>query len=257
MKRFSIPRYTLLASALLHAQLTVPRAGVARYPDGSIHIVYGIPANLIVDSGVLGNADSASFSDSAGLLSESGWIRSLRADGKVLGEYRSSEPLPILQFNAAWLPSKHLLVLWNGSKFVETPVDDSSFEGQVTFLNLPSADAAQLYVTRADSSVARITISLPSGSVTSSDTEPAARGWIFIQQGWLLSSDQHGFTAETANGVSQTIELSSQPIPAGDLVLEQMSNHWMHISSRSTHAAWAVYSDQSKVKVSLLPPPAP
>jgi len=257
MKSFRISSCALLAGMLLPAQLTVPRAGIARYPDGSIHIIHGISANLIVDSGVLGNAESASFSDSTGLLAESGLIRSLRADGTVLGAYHSDDPLPLLQVNTAWLPTKHLLLLWDGTKFVETPIDDSSFEGKVTFLSLPATNVAQFYVTRADSSVARFTVSLPSGLVVSSDTQPAAHDWLFIQQGWTLTAADHGLTAENAKGSTQTITLSKQPLPPGDLVLEQMSNHWLHISSRSTRAAWALYLDQSKVNVSVLPPPAP
>jgi len=257
MKSFRIPSCALLTSMLLSAQLTVPRAGVARYPDGSIHIIHGIPANLIVDSGVLGNADTASFSDAIGLLAGGGLIRLLRADGTILGQFLSDDPQPLLQINAAWLPSKHLLLQWDGTKFVETPIDDSSFAGKVTFLSLPATNVAQFYVTRGDSSVARITVSLPSGVVTSADTQPAAHDWLFIQQGWTLSSDEHGFTAENAQGNMQTIALSKQPLPSGDLILEQMSNHWLHIASRSTRAAWAVYLDQSKLNVSLLPPPAP
>ncbi len=262
MKRFSIPCYALLASALLHAQLTVPRLGVVRYPNGSVHIVHGIGANMIPDAQRLATADAASFSDSVGLLSLSGLIRLRLADGALLGEYQADEPAPLLHVDSAatsaivWLPSKHLFLAWNGANFTETVVDDSSFGGPITFVNLASSAAAQFFVTRPDLSVARITVALPSGRVTSSDIEPDARGWIFVQQGWRISQDDRGLVAERRNGNRQTIQLSSQALSPTDLRAEQMSDHWVHVSSQSTGTNWALYLDQTKLNVFLLPPPS-
>ena len=263
MKSFGVGSCALLAaSALLEAQLNVPRLGTARYADGSVHLIRGIGANLIVDPRTLARADGASFSDSIGLLSAKGLIRLVRTDGTGLGEYRSDEPLPVLhldsaaQSTAVWLPSKHLLLRWDGSQFVETAVDDSGFGGRVTFVILASTTTAQFFVARADSSVARVSVSLPSGRITSSDTEPAVRGWIYVQQGWLVSQDERGLVAERSNGNRQTIQLSQQPLSVGDLTVEQMSNHWLHVSSRSTGTNWAVYLDAAKVTAFLLPPPA-
>lgn len=262
MKRFAICSWALLgAGALLEAQLTVPQVGVARYADGSVHPVRGIAGNLIVEPRAIATAEGASFSDSAGLLSVGGEIQFVRTDGTVLGEYRSGETSPVLNIDplaqaaTAWLPSKHLLVWWNGSAFVEAPVDDSAFGGRVTFVSLASGTTAQFFIGRADSSVARISVSLPSGRIASSDTTPGARGQTLMQQGWILSQDDWGLTAERANGNRQTIQLSQRVLPADDLTMERMADHWLHVSSRSTGTGWAVYLDATKVNIFLLPAP--
>ena len=239
-----------------HAQLSVPQLGIAHYSDGSVRIVRGISANFIVDSHLLAAADAASFSDISGLVSANGLIRLLRSDGSVIAEYQTGEPAPLLQAGTvAWLPSRHSLLRWDGLKFTETPVDDSSFTGAVTFVNLPTANTAQFFVTRTDSSVARISVALPSGRVTSSDSEPAARGWVVVQQGWTVFQDEWGLVAERPNGNRQTIQLSSAPIAATDLHVEQMSSHWVHVSSSSSGTNWALYLDNNKVDIFLLPPP--
>jgi hypothetical protein len=263
MKTVPLCSFVLLSvSGLLQAQFNVPQLGPARYSNGSIHLIRGIGANLIVDSAITANAEHASFSDTSGLLSVSGLIRLLRIDGSTLAEYHSDEPSPLLhsdstlQTTAVWLPSKHLLLRWDGGQLVETSVDDSAFGGKVTFVSLPSSSSAQFYVTRVDSSVAHISVALPSGRVTSVDTLPAAHGWVFVQQGWILSQDEWGLIAERPNGLRQTIQLSQQPLAAGDLSIEPMSNHWLHVSSRSVASSWALYVDTNKVNIFLLPPPA-
>ena len=263
MNRSAFFRWALLAaSALLRGQLSIPQLGVARYADGSVHLIRGVAANLIVDSRAIAtSADGVSFADSAGLLSARGVIRLIRTDGSVLVEYQSTEPLPVLNIDpfaqsaAAWLPSKHLLLRWNGRQFVETPIDDSSFSGRVTFVSVVSSKAAQFYVARADSSVARIAVSLPSGNVISVDTAPGARGRAFMQQGWILWQDGASLAGERPNGFRQTVALSQQPLPPADLAMERMSDHWLHVSSRSTGTDWAVYLSATQLNVFLLPTP--
>ncbi len=264
MKHIAFGGFLLLSvgALLVVAQLTVPQVGAARYADGSVHFIRGIGGNLIVDSRIVATADHASFSDAGGLLSSNGLIRLLHADGSLLAEYQSAEPLPVLhsdstlQTTAAWLPSQRLLLHWDGSQLAGTAVDASGFGGQVTFVSVASNTSAQFYVTRADLSVARISVALPSGRVISSDTVPGARGWVFVQQGWILSQDEWGLVAERPNGYRQTIQLSQQPLAAGDLSVEPMSNHWLHVSSKSIATTWAMYVDNTKVNIFLLPPPA-
>ena len=114
----------LSLSALLQAQLNIPQVGAARYADGSVHQIHGVDANLMVDSRTLATADTVSFSDATGLIATNGLIRLLAANGAALGEYHSGEAAPILhsdataQTAAVWLPSKHVLLHWNGSQFV-------------------------------------------------------------------------------------------------------------------------------------------
>jgi hypothetical protein len=263
MKNLSICSLALLSvSILLQAQMTVPQLGVAHYADGSVHLVRGISANMIIEPQQWATADAASFSDSIGVVSASGSIRLLQTDGTLLGAYQTSETSPLLHVDstaastAVWLPSKHALLGWNGTRFTETAIDDSSFGGTVTFVYLPSSTSAQFFVTHANQSIARVSVALPSGQVTSSDIEPLARGWIVVQQGWSLSQTEMGLVAENATGTQQTIPLSQKAIPAGDLRVEQMSSHWLHVFSQSTATNWAIYLDQNKVNSFLLPPPA-
>jgi hypothetical protein len=263
MKRFAVCRCApLLLTGLLHAQLSVPKLGFARFSDGSMHEVRGVTANLIVDSRSLTTADGASFAGCGGLTSSSGLIRMVSADGAVLGEYQSSEPMPILnvdsslQSAAVWLPAKHVLLGWDGAAFTATAIDDSFFSGKVTFVRLAPHKRAEMFVELADSSVAKLSISLSEARVISDDAVPGVTGAVFMQQGWMLSQDGHGLRAELPDGNRQTIALSEKPLPAGDLTIERMSDDWLHISSRSTGANWAVYLSSMKLSVSLLPPPA-
>jgi len=262
MKRIAVCSWIwLAASALMEGQLSVPQLGVAHYADGSVHVVRGIAANLIVDSRTIATADSASFSDSAGLIAARGVIRLIRTDGTVLGEYQSGEAQPVLnidplaQFAAVWLPSKHLLLSWNGRQFVETPIEDSSFAGRVMSISVASSTSAQFLVGRADSSVARISVSLPSGRVTNSDTAPGAHRQVIAQQGWIVSQDDLGLTAERADGSRQTMALSTHAIPVGDLTMERMSDHWLHVFSRSASTDWAIEVTATKLSIFLLPVP--
>jgi hypothetical protein len=245
----------------LNAQLSLPQPGFARYSDGSVHLVVGIPGNLIVEARALSKADCASFSDSGGLTSSNGLIRIMNASGAVQGEYQSGEARPVLNIDSslrsavAWLASKHALLGWNGTMFTEVGVDDSSFAGKVTFVRLASAKIAELFVEFADSSVSKMSVSLPAGQLIASNAEPASRGAVFVQQGWMLSQNGGGLVGELPDGNRQTVELSKEPLPADDLTIERMSTDWLHVSSRSTGTDWAVYLSSGKTSVSLLPPP--
>lgn len=262
MKRFALCSSVFVwLGGLLHAQLSVPQPGFARFSDGSIHAVHGIAANFIVDPHIVASAEVASFSNAGGLTSSKGLIRLVRADGKLLAQYQSEEPLPVLNIESSlqsavvWLPAKQLLLSWNGVAFTETPVDDSAFGGRVVFVKLASEGTAQFFVAMTDSSVARLLVSLPAARLITADAEPGAHGRVFVQQSWILSQNDRGLTAEFPNGTRQTIQLSQTPLPPGDLTIERMSNDWLHISSESTGTNWAVYMNAAKLSVSLLPPP--
>jgi hypothetical protein len=263
MKRFAVfGAMFVWLCGLLPAQLHVPQPGFARFSDGAIHIVHGITANLIVGARALAKADSASFSDCGGLTSSDGLIRLTNAEGAVLGEYQSGEAQPILNIDSSlqsavvWLPSKHALLGWDGTAFTTAAVDDSGFGGKVTFVRLASGKTVELFVELAHSSVTRLSVSLTEGRLINAEREPGGHGAVFVQQGWLLSQNERGLMGELPDGKRQTIELSKAPLPADDLKIERMSNNWLHVSSRSTGADWAVYLSSTKTSVSLLPPPA-
>jgi len=263
MKRFAMSGFALLLmSGLLNGQLSVPKLGLARFSDGSMHAVRGLAANFIVDPRRLTTADSASFSDSGGLTSNVGLIRLMSTEGAVLGEYKSGESRPVLNIDSSlrsavvWLPRKHALLEWDGRAFVTTVIDDSAFGGEVTFVRLAGGKTVELFVELAHSAVAKLSVSLTEARLINAEGEPGGHGAVFVQQGWMLSQNARGLIGEMPNGNRQTIELSKDPLPAADLRIERMSNNWLHVSSRSTGTNWAVYLSSTKTRVSLLPPPA-
>lgn len=262
MKRLAkYGRAALILSGLLNAQLSVPKLGTVRFSDGSMHVVHGLAANIIADPRTLSTAGSASFSNSGGLTSANGLIRLLSAGSAVLGEYQSGEPRPILNIDSAllsavvWLPSRHMLLGWDGKAFTTTPVDNSAFGGEVTFVRQAAGKTVELFVEQADDSVAKLTVSLTEGRLLNAETEPGAHGAVFVQQGWMLWQNGRGLTAEWPSGNRQTIELSKGPLPADDLRIERMSDDWLHVSSQATGTNWVVYLNAEKLSVSLLPPP--
>jgi hypothetical protein len=263
MKRFAIGGcLPLLLSVLLNAQLSVPELGFARFPDGCVHAVHGIAGNIIVVPRAVGRADAASFSDAGGLTSTGGLVRLTDTAGAMLGEYESGEAQPILNIDSSlqsavvWLPSTHTLLGWDGKAFTTTEVDDSPFGGKVTFVKLAAGKTVELFVELADSSVSKVSLSLPSGRLITSDMTPGARGAVFVQQGWMLCQNERGLMAELPNGNRRAIELSKEALPADDLKIERMSKDWLHVSSRATGANWAVYWSRTRTSVCLLPPPA-
>jgi hypothetical protein len=179
----------------------------------------------------------------------------------VLGEYQSGEPRPILNIDSSllsavvWLPSKHMLLGWDGRAFTATTIEDSAFGGEVTFVRQAPGKTVELFVEQADNSVAKLTVSLSEGRLLNAETEPAAHGAVFVQRGWMLSQNGRGLMGELPNGNRQTMELSKEPLPGDDLRIERMSNDWLHVSSQSTGTNWAVYLTATKLSVSLLPSP--
>jgi hypothetical protein len=103
--------------------------------------------------------------------------------------------------------------------------------------------------------VAEIALSLPTARVLSFVLLPGAHDAVFVQQGWLLFQEGGDLVAQLSDGTSQTMQLSSQPLPAGDLIIERMSDGWLHVSSLASGTHWAVHLQSFKWSVSLLPPP--
>jgi hypothetical protein len=313
MKRLVLHTCVFLGlAALLSAQLSVPQPGFARFSDGSIHGLQGLQANFIVNARAMTQADHASFSSAGGLTSAQGLIQLIDPTGKVLASYQSDESAPLLNIESSlqsavvWLPTKHLLLTWNGTTFSQTPVDDSAFGGRITFVRLsgqtgaaaetsgltasarnirycalqatsapasvqpkpciarasntadrPSAlpATADFFVLQAHASVAQVAVSLPAARLLNFDLLPGIHSAVFVQQGWFLSQDAGALIAQLPNGLSQTMKLSPNSLPIGDLTMERMSDNWLHVSSLSTGMHWAVHLQATKWSASLLPPP--
>jgi hypothetical protein len=260
MKRRGVEAWAVFFLAtVLHAQLSVPQLGFARFADGSVHAIQGVAANLIVSPRAVATANRASFSNAGGLTAKNGLIQLWDASGKQLASYQSDEALPLvnidssLQTAIAWLPSSHVLLTWDGTTLVARPLDDAGFEGTVTFVRLESAAIAQFFLVQANSKVAKASVSLPSGRLISSDILPGPHGVLFVQSGWILSQSDEGLVAEMPDGYRQTISLLRNPLLTGDLTIERMSTDWLHVSSQATGASWAIFLSGTKLNVSVMP----
>jgi hypothetical protein len=253
------PVYICLLGTLLDRQLSVPQLGYTRFLDGSVHLISGVAANLIVELQSIAQTDRASFSDSGGLTSSNGVIRLHDAAGRVMAEYPSDEPRPLLNIDsslgsvAVWLPSKHSLLGWNGAAFTSTLIDDSQFGGQVTFAKLANPTTAEFFVLLADSSVVRFLVGVPSGSSISGNIEPGIHGRVFAQNDWIIWHDHQGLVAQLRNSVGEPIRLIREASTPPDWAVERMSNEWLHISSPSSGMNCALSFSTSRVTVSLIP----
>src|SRR5277367_6692068 len=92
----------LSAAIILEAQqrtaspLAGPSVGVVHCPDGSLRVVYGLPANLIYGAMLGRGVNAAAFSNSSGLVSRAGEIDYLSGDGAQISSYPTDEPSPLL-----------------------------------------------------------------------------------------------------------------------------------------------------------------
>jgi hypothetical protein len=251
-----------LSTVPLPAQVSVPRLGAARFDDGTVHVVNGLPANLLVSPDPFTVADHVSFSQAGGLVSHSGRIRLLDANSNVLGEFASGEPEPVLNMDSsyataiAWLPLKHSLLYWSGDSFKLLDVPGGLPVGEITSLRILDEKRARLLLTQPDSSVLLLTVSLSTGNLLSADALPGLRGHTFSQGSFFVCQDRFGLTIESASG-DRSVPLSVDPLPAGDLIIERMSADWLHITSASSGRNWALYLTATSLQVSLLPTPTP
>ena len=237
----------------LVAQLSAPKIGTARYPDGSFHTIQGLPDNMIVAELPLDSADGASFSDGGGIVSQNGTIRLLGPDFAVVAEYPTPEK-PLLSIDGdlttalAWLPNSHLLVHWNGTSFDAVGVADSDLDGSVTDIQSAGATRARLIVVHADKSVSGVTVSLRSGNLVSSEPLPGVTGYSFGQAYFVVFASAKELVVDSLRGYRRSI-----PLPAPDLVMERMSNTWLHLYSPSLKQNWAFHVTPAELKLSILP----
>jgi hypothetical protein len=246
--------FSLLCAPLI-AQLSVPRIGTVRYPDGSLHSVQGLPANLIVAEAPFDYAEAASFSDSGGLIFQKGVIRLLSSGLSTLAEYPVTEK-PVLAMDGdltsalAWLPVSHTIIHWNGSNFDAFGLAEFDIEGTVTDLQCSGSKQARLIVQHADDSVSGVTVSLRTGNLVSSEPLPGARGYTYGQGFFLIYSGEKELLVDNLRGYRRNVAL-----PANDFVIERMSNTWLHLYSPGLRQNWALHLTQADLQLSLLPGP--
>ena len=253
MKRFLTVLLTSFWCLPLPAQINVPKIGIARYPDGSFHSVQGLPANMIVADMPLDAAEAASFSDSGGLIAENGTIRLLSPSCSVLAEYAAGER-PLLAITGdltsalAWLPNAHTLLHWNGAAFDSVQLMESDIEGTVTDLQPSGSKLVRLIVRHADESVSGVTVSLRTGNLVSSEPLTGVRGYAFGQQFLIVYVSGKQLVADNLRGYRRTVAF-----PAADVLIERMSNNWLHLYSPSLRQNWALRITQSDLDLSMLP----
>jgi len=235
------------------AQISSPYIGTARYPDGSLHSVQGLPSNMIVADLPLGSAQAASFSDGGGIIAQSGSIHLLAADFAAVAQCPVPET-PLLSIEGdltsalAWLPNAHMLLHWTGSKFEAFELAPSDIEGTVTDLQSAGSKQARLIVQHPDNSVSGVTISLRTGNLVSSEPMPGARGYTFGQGFFFVYATEKELVVDSLRGYRRTVAL-----PAPDFVIERMSNTWLHIYSPKLQQNWALHLTQSELQLSMLP----
>lgn len=247
----------LFLAAVLSSEITSPPVGVVRLSDGSVHAVYGLPANFVVMKESLVSADAASFSDLGGVVSLNGNIRLLAKDHSVLASYASSESAPVLSIDhelstaLAWLPQHHVLLHWDGKSFTELDVEPTLLPGSVTSLHCSRTGVATLTTTSTAGDAFLATLSLKTGQVTSVESLPGARGAAFQQQSFVLFHDETGLEISSPGGIVQSL-----PIASADLQIERMSSNWLHIMSPGSQQHWALHVDGAHSQLSVLPVPS-
>jgi hypothetical protein len=243
----------MMAGLPLLAQLSVPKVGTARYADGSLHSVQGLPANMIVADLPFGTTQAASFSNGGGLVAQNGVVRLLTNNFSPVAEYPVAET-PLLSIDGdltsalAWLPKAHLLVHWNGSRFDALDLSESDLDGQVTDIQSSGSKQARLLVLRANKSVSAVTVSLRNGNLVSSEPLIGVRGYAFGQSFFVVYASEKELVVDNLRGYRRSV-----PLPAADFVMERMSDNWLHIYSPSLRQNWALYLTQAELNLSLLP----
>jgi hypothetical protein len=243
----------------IYAQVSepgAPKPGMARYSDRTVHSIYGLESNLLVNHQLLSEADAISFSDAGGLVSIAGRIQLLNSSGAVVGEYDSAERSPVLNIDGdlttavAWLPSRSSIAHWNGQSFVTAEVASGGLPGKVTSVQILNGTTAKLLASDAAGNVFAVLVSLGTGQITSVNVLPGIKGPAFQQYSFVVSADGSGLHIEAPNGAIRTL-----PLGAANVTFERMSSDWVHVSSAATGQDWALHLNATALHLSQLPVP--
>lgn len=244
----------LFAGGWILAQVSAPPIGVARLTDATVRTLYGLPANVVVDSHVSGEFDAASFSDQTGLVAKNGRIQLVKPNFTVIGEYAGTEPRPLLNVDGAaasalaWLPSTHSLLKWTGAAFDAKVVNGLDPGLRVTSLRLQSADLAQFLLTDTYGAAFEANVSTANGDLTSLKALPGVRGSAFWQNGFVLYQDSDGIHVIAPNGNTRTVMFG-----AGEVSFDHISTKWVLLTSTSDNHTWAMNVSESNLHLSEVP----
>ncbi len=235
------------------AQVNSPKIGTARYPDGSLHSVFGIPDNMVVSIIPVDTVEVSSFSNQDGLVETNGMIRLVDPKLTILGAASVYEK-PVLSIQAdsssalAWLPIAHILLHWNGTQFQPVPVAGSDISGIVTDLQMSGTTQARLIVQHSDNSVSAAIVSLSDGSLVTETTLPSVTGNTAVVGTFLAYFANKQLIADNLSGDRRTV-----PFTVADAVFEHVSSNWLHLYSPSLQQHWALHLTASDMHLSLLP----
>ena len=252
------------ASSLVFAQVTAPVAGLVRYGDHSVHIVYGLPGNFVVAPSTFQSATALSCASSACLVANNNVLSLLRSDGSVAGTHELDGTAPVLSLEddplsaLAWIPAEHVLLRWSGQKFFSLPIDPAAIGGTVTSLARAGHQLASLLVTQPDRTVSRVQVSLANGAIISSDLLPGVRGPAFEIDGRVLWMDDEGLVLQDAS--SRVIEIlpvsGNRPSEVAiDFTCERMSSGWVHLFLPSNVSDWALRLNGQQFSLTRIPAP--
>ena len=252
---------TLLFTALtasLNAQVHPPSAGVVRYGSLPIQGLYGIPGNFVPAQASLGSADAISFSDAGALVAANGRIELLRVDGSLVAAHQYGAVAPLLNIDRdltsaiALLPADRSLLWWTGKGFATVEIDESAAVTSIGSVALTSSTTARLLVTRADTTVSAVVVSLASGNTISSTLLPGVSGPAFQFGSFLLWADEHGLQLQSKNGIQHTLSA-----PGASFTAERMSSQWIHLYFSSDRTDWALHLSETEPSLWRLPAPFP
>lgn len=218
MRRFllfiTFPVAALCGQALQTPRLATPQLGAVRLADSSIHRVYGVVGNFVLGDPLLTSAHSASFSSSSGLVAFSDRILLLDRNMATLAT-QPIEGNAITSVTAgantaiAWISDKSVLWFWTGSAFASVAVQNLP-SGMVLSVRRTGVQATLLYADKT------ATVSLETGNLI--DCREV--------------SDATLASVEKATGVNSP-----------DLVIEQMNDLYVHVSSHSDNRTWVIRAD--------------
>jgi hypothetical protein len=251
-------RYYLLLfclGTLLRAQVNAPQVGFARFTDGSVRPVLGVPASFVVGRPARHSVDAASFSDVGGILSEQGHIRLVGTDGSSVGDQFTGDREAVVNIDGtlstavAWLPASHSILRWDGAGFDKTDLPDS-FSGKVIGIRLEGEYAKVLVL--AEKAVSEVTVSLQSGNVESIRVLPGVGRPALQQKSFLVFSEENGIQVEGSDGVRRSLALNGV-VDANDVAMERMASDWLHLWSARLRQDWALHITPTLLDISQLP----
>jgi hypothetical protein len=242
------------AAAFCAGEVGTPLIGLARFGDGSVRAVYGLPNNLVVDSRTVGHFEAVSFSDAAGLVLTQTRIELVDRHLNVIGAYESNDSRVLLNVDGgretaiAWLPANHSIVYWNGSGFTNVAVTGIDGGLVATAARKRAGSTAELLLKDAQGAVFKASVSLRSGALISLAAIAGAEGTAFWAGDTILFNSPAGLAFLAPDGSTQNILAKAE-----ELSFQRIASRWIVITSGTSRRSWAL--NDVSMHISELPIP--